>query len=286
MKNTLFTLILVLISLNTGLAQVGIGTIDPKTTLQIEGEPTTTTTADGVRAPMLTLAELDAKISAYGSDQDGVIVYINDVSSASTETETANITKTGYHYYDASNDVWRAMAKEPTTYSLGDFAQGGIVFWVDETGQHGLVAAKEDQSTGIQWNNGTDRYTGSIGDGLYAGAMNTAMIVATQMADNQTGNFAAKVCADYSVTTSGVTYGDWYLPSRDELNKMYSMRSLINNTATSNGGSIFFTGSDSKPYWSSTESTNIFSRSRYFSFNFQLGNSKSNLGRVRCIRAL
>src|SRR5574344_2487641 len=26
-----------------------------------------------------------------------------------------------------------------TTFSVGDFAQGGIVFWVDETGQHGLV---------------------------------------------------------------------------------------------------------------------------------------------------
>ncbi|MCO5232762.1 MAG: hypothetical protein M9888_03360 [Chitinophagales bacterium] len=39
------------------------------------------------------------------------------------------------------------------TYSVGDFAHGGIVFWVDETGQHGLVCAKEDQSTGIQWHN-------------------------------------------------------------------------------------------------------------------------------------
>src|SRR5690554_5634345 len=42
-----------------------------------------------------------------------------------------------------------------TTFSVGDFAQGGIVFWVDETGQHGLVCAKEDQSTGIQWYNGS-----------------------------------------------------------------------------------------------------------------------------------
>ena len=30
------------------------------------------------------------------------------------------------------------------TYSVGDFARGGIVFWVDETGQHGLVCAKTD----------------------------------------------------------------------------------------------------------------------------------------------
>lgn len=38
-----------------------------------------------------------------------------------------------------------------TTYSVGDFAYGGIVIWVDETGQHGLGCAKEDQSTGVRW---------------------------------------------------------------------------------------------------------------------------------------
>jgi len=58
--------------------------------------------------------------------------------------------------------------------------------------QHGLIAATADQSAGIQWYNGTYRYTGTTGDGLGAGAMNTAMIVATQMADNQTGNFCRK----------------------------------------------------------------------------------------------
>ncbi len=41
------------------------------------------------------------------------------------------------------------------------------------------------QSTGIQWYNGTNRITSTTGDGLNAGAMNTAMIIATQIADNQ-----------------------------------------------------------------------------------------------------
>lgn len=46
-------------------------------------------------------------------------------------------------------------AKNVKTYKVGDFAQGGIVFWVDETGQHGLVCAKEDQDggSGLQWYN-------------------------------------------------------------------------------------------------------------------------------------
>ncbi len=130
-----------------------------------------------------------------------------------------------------------------STLAIGDSYQGGIIFWLDATGQHGLIAATSDQSTGVQWNNGTYRYTGTTGDGLYAGTMNTAMIVATQMADNQTGDFAAKICADYSVTVGGVTYGDWYLPSKYELNLLYLQKTV-------------FGGFASAYYWSSTEINN------------------------------
>jgi len=36
--------------------------------------------------------------------------------------------------------------------------------------------------------------------------------------------FAATVCNEYSVTVAGVTYGDWYLPSKYELNLLYLQR--------------------------------------------------------------
>jgi hypothetical protein len=52
------------------------------------------------------------------------------------------------------------------------------------------------------------------------------------MQDNQTGDFAAKVCADYSVMDGGVLYGDWYLPSKYELNLMYLQKSAIGNFAS------------------------------------------------------
>jgi hypothetical protein len=127
-------------------------------------------------------------------------------------------------------------------HTIGESYGGGIVFYVYDGGQHGLIAASTDQSTGgIQWSNGTFRSTGATGDGLGAGAMNTAMIVATQMADNQTGNFAAKVCADYSVTgTNGVNYGDWYLPSLHELNLLNLQKNVVGGFASSF-------------YWSSSE---------------------------------
>lgn len=161
-----------------------------------------------------------------------------------------------------------------TVFTIGQAYQGGIIFWLDATGQHGLIAATADQSAGIQWCNGIDRYTGTTGDGLYAGSMNTAMIVATQMADNQTGNFAAKVCADYSVTVGDVTYGDWYLPSKYELNLLYQQKLVVG-------------GFTNNMYWSSTEyGPNNSACYHMFDSGFQSdGNRKYAGGKVRAIRA-
>lgn len=212
------------------------------------------------------------------------LLYINDVSNASTEKKTLKITATGYYYYDATNYLWKAM--KTNTYSVGDFAKGGIVFWVDETRQHGLIAAKEDQSKGMRWHAGTDGHTQAKGDGPYAGKANTSINIASQVAiGDDNGTYAARICNELKVTEDGKTYGDWYLPSLNELDQMFVNRSIINNTATSNDGSTFFAGSDAKPYWSSTESSGPYSKSRYFSSNIVLGNGKANLGRVRCIRA-
>ena len=279
LRKQIIPIFIILFSLNLSIAQIGIGTTDPKTTLQIDGEPSTTTTADGIQAPSLSLADLGAKIAAYGTDQDGAIVYINDVSSASTETETAKITSKGYYYYDATNNVWNAM--KTTTYSVGDFAQGGIVFWVDETGQHGLVAAKIDQNGGsvIQWYNGSYTDTEAKGDGVYAGEMNTMLIIANQ--GSNSNDYAAGVCANYTVTEGGVTYGDWYLPSKEELDLMYQNKATIDATAGANGGSGFA----SAYYWSSTESSSNFAWSQFFGDGFQSNDSKMNIDRVRAVRA-
>jgi hypothetical protein len=122
-----------------------------------------------------------------------------------------------------------------TTITLGMQYQGGTVFYVDETGQHGLIAALTDQSAAATWSNTVDKLVGVSGDGYYAGAMNTAIIVAALTADNPGGSFAAQIAADYQVQGDGVTaclpqnhqpqpyntcYGDWYLPSNVELMRL------------------------------------------------------------------
>jgi len=158
------------------------------------------------------------------------------------------------------------------THYINERYGGGIVFYVYDNGQHGLIASPTDQGL-IQWYNGQARSTGATGDGLGAGAMNTAMIVATQMTDNFTGNFAAKVCADYSVAVNGITYGDWYLPSKYELELLYLEWPFIDGIQ--NNAAYQSSTEDSKDnYWGV-----IFSNNTYFS------NPKNTSAFVRAIRA-
>jgi len=160
-----------------------------------------------------------------------------------------------------------------TTYTIGQKAHGGIVFYVDSSGQHGLVAAKEDQimkdefgvmSKAIKWYNGVyNKVTGATADGIGAGLMNTMKIFAKlyndnpagQYNDNPAGNFAAKVCLDLVVNANGKVYNGWYLPSKHELNLMYTN---LHKADPPLGGfaSVF--------YWSSTEADDDEAWSKWF----------------------
>ena len=165
---------------------------------------------------------------------------------------------------------------------IGEQYQGGIVYWVQADGQHGLIAARANQPSNIQWHNGTVRLTGASGDGIGAGAMNTAIIVATQIGDNQAGNFAAKVAADYSIQDDGVTactgssseicYGDWYLPSKVELYLLFAQKYVVGGFA---GGS----------YWSSSESSSGNAWSQGFGIGKQWNDFKYSVLPVRAVRA-
>jgi hypothetical protein len=165
------------------------------------------------------------------------------------------------------------MAETITAHYIGESYGGGIVFYIYDNGQHGLIAATSDQSASMSWNGLINRLTGSTGGGINAGAMNTVMIVSSLLSVNQTANFAAKVCADYEVTVDGLTYGDWYLPSKYELNLLYLERDEIS-------------GLQDQLYWSSTEypSGNLAWYSD-FSTGLQWEDSKDSPYYVRAIRA-
>jgi hypothetical protein len=158
-----------------------------------------------------------------------------------------------------------------TTLTIGQSYQGGKIFWLDATGQHGLIAAISDQSTGVRWYGGTNTNTRARGDGIGAGLKNTAIIIANQGPVDGAA-FAATVCNEYSVTVAGVTYGDWYLPSKHELYLLYL-------------NSAFVGGFAPNFYWSSTEYDNVLTWYQGFGAGGGNVNNKNITYYVRAIRA-
>jgi len=168
-------------------------------------------------------------------------------------------------------------------YQIGDFAQGGIIFWLDETGEHGLVCSISDQGgSGYRWYAGTDGLTRAQGNGSYAGEANTSLIIAALLVIGDDGNpYAAYTCSVYDTTVDGKTYGDWYLPALDELDQMYLNKTIIDATATANGGTAF----TNDVYWSSQDYIANAAWGKSIDDGSVHNYLKSSIRRVRAIRA-
>jgi hypothetical protein len=79
-------------------------------------------------------------------------------------------------------------ADNPTTYSIGQNYGGGIIFYLDGTGKHGLIAAPSDQSA-VLWGAGTI-ITNATGTAVGTGQANTTSIINAQ----GVGSYAASIC--------------------------------------------------------------------------------------------
>jgi hypothetical protein len=186
-------------------------------------------------------------------------------------TAGTNVTVTGVGTIASPYVINSTGGGSVSGHYIGESYGGGIVFYVYDNGQHGLIAATADQSTGIRWNASIYTQTMAYADGVGAGKANTAIIIANQ-GYGDGGIYAARICNEYSVTVGGVTYGDWYLPSKFELNLLYTQKAVV-------GG---FAG---YYYWSSTEGSSGGAWSQNFGSGYQYGYGKSNSLYVRAVRA-
>lgn len=194
----------------------------------------------------------------------GLLAYSTVATSSPASTEYVNS-----KIKEAVDTILIQVAKESqkteskinaipvvTLHEVGESYQGGIVFWVDETRQHGLIVAKIDanQGVGMSWQNGEsgDKTTNALGNGVYAGLSNTHLIVSQQTIDDQEGRFAALIAQSFSVLSDGVfactenelCYGNWYLPS---LNELHLLRANLYDKGLGNFSPNL--------YWSSTEAS-------------------------------
>jgi hypothetical protein len=120
--------------------------------------------------------------------------------------------------------------KKEHTYAIGENYGGGIIFYIDGTGQHGLIAAPTDQITGSYWGCYATKI-GGTSTAIGTGQANTTAIVN----GCNTPGIAARVCND--LVLNG--YNDWFLPSKDELFQLHVQEAIF--------------GYFSHPYWSSSE---------------------------------
>lgn len=110
---------------------------------------------------------------------------------------------------------------------IGEQYGGGIVFYVYDNGQHGLIAATSDlrgivgglYDSLLYWS-----YTGPTPTpgGILGGYKNTIAMYP------HSGNNSDPVreCFRY-INPTGIMFGDWYLPSIDELRLLYSQRAVV-----------------------------------------------------------
>jgi hypothetical protein len=140
-------------------------------------------------------------------------------------------------------------------YAIGDTGPaGGLVFYDKGSYSDGwryMEAAPSDQSAGICWKVGDywDYLSGADHAEVGSGKTNTAIIVAAHGVDN----YAAYLCS--SLSLGG--FQDWFLPSMDELNLMYSNLYLHGLGAFNGIYSGYWCG-----YWSSTDLGNGFAAAR------------------------
>ncbi len=176
----------------------------------------------------------------------------------------------------AINSIGTAYANNIITFTtpsltIGQNYQGGKVAYIFSLGDqgyvagqsHGLIASTTDQSTNSQWGcsgvsiAGTNTVLGS-------GISNTTAIVN----GCATINTAAAICNNLNLGG----YTDWYLPSFNELNKLYSNRTFIG-------------GFSATSYWSSSQSSSTTAYSiNFINGSIQINSNKTSPIYVRAIR--
>jgi hypothetical protein len=203
------------------------------------------------------------------NDGNGTGTFTSNLSGLTAST-------TYYLRAYATNSAGTAYGNEfsfttPTTLTIGNSYQGGIIFYLDGSGG-GLIAAPTDQSAGAPWGCYGTLITGADGTAIGTGAQNTIDIEA----GCTTPSTAADICSN--LVLAG--YTDWFLPSKDELNLMYLNIGQGNAMGLGNVG-----GFANNFYWSSTELA--INYAWYYNFgNGSTNNSNKNATvYVRAVRA-
>jgi hypothetical protein len=170
--------------------------------------------------------------------------------------------------------VWASSS--PATYNIGDVGPGGGLVFLKSAGLTYEMAPRTwsgaPADPALKWCDDADSdVVGAMGTAIGSGATNTTAMM-TACPSGGAGNLAR------SYNGGGLT--DWFLPSKDEMNALYSYRSSIIDTDT-------FGFADAN-YWTSSQFNTPFAWAQFFVNGSQATGGKDTVDpatRVRPIRA-
>lgn len=246
-----FLSVILLCSIHLLKAQIGIGTTTPNGSAVLD----VNSNSKGFLPPRMSKTERNAIASPVA----GLIIWCSNCGDHGQ-----------VQVYDGFG--WTNMlGGVPAGLATGDFYGGGKVAYILQQGDpgyiadeiHGIIATPTHQSTGANW--GCIDIIIGTSAAFGTGQANTTAIITAGCASPGT---AARICDD--LVLNG--YSDWYLPSKDELYKLW-----LNQAAT--GGWV------SDNYWTSTEGNNLNAHTQELGSGYQGFNFRGYPSYVRAVRS-
>ena len=246
-------------------------TIWQNMTLNVYGTyipPTTTTTT-----VLITTTTTTEELTTTTTTEELTTTTTTEELTTTTTTETPTTTTTTEELTTTTTTETPTTTTTTTViYSIGQTALGGKIAYILQPGdpgydfgvQHGLIAYTGDTSIDAEWGCFNVSISGADGTAIGTGNQNTIDI----MSGCATAGIAARLCGDLDIGG----YSDWYLPSKDELNKLYLNKIDIGEFI-------------SAAYWSSSESDSMSAWSQNFDSGFQGTPDKTTLCPIRAVRS-
>jgi hypothetical protein len=140
--------------------------------------------------------------------RNNAIKSVNQLKIATFPFEFAN-----FDLFNFQIEKYFKNKCNPNGYYISQPLDFGVCAYLEPNNINGF-AVKQTTASSYYWHSSNTTLVNATSDGIYSGASNTDLIVSTYGSENN----VAKIAKDYTHTTQeGVTYDDYYLPSKTEM---------------------------------------------------------------------